>query len=90
MHGGEASGVHSIRDTGWRTVNNHTDGQSVRMLPSVSLEVCHVLPDKPVGDTTIVVIVQQLENVEDCFSFVSVVSLPGVVKLSGSPVLVCS
>ena len=70
MHGGEASGVHSIRDTGWRTVNNHTDGQSVRMLPSVSLEVCHVLPDKPVGDTTIVVIVQQLEDVEDCYSFV--------------------
>lgn len=64
MHGGEASGVHSIRDTGWRTVNNHTDGQSVRMLPSVSLEVCHVLPDKPVGDTTIVVIVQQLQDIE--------------------------
>ena len=50
-----------------------------------------MLPDKPVGDTTIVVIVQQLEDIEDCFHLYDVVVLsPGVVKLSGSPVLVCS
>ncbi len=54
MHSGESRVVQKVANTGGWTVNDGRDSHGVRMLPLVSGQVGHVLPDITVQHTAVV------------------------------------